>query len=285
MRNLSPLRSPLRSPSRAHAQKMKTDIPKSITTPDSVKTRIGTLKLFDGFPDDATVQKVYDNLDFQRGVQAFLTAMPGASVYALREGFKSQGADNQTVLIMETLMDSKSLFLTANSETVYSLMWLDGPLVLETPPNVLGLIDDHWFNYVCDVGNAGPDQGKGGKFLLLPPGYQGEVPEGYFVFRTKTFGNVFFWRSFLVNGDPKPAVEETKKFTKVYPLANVKNPPAMKFINVSGKAFNTIHANDVTFFEELNHLVQEEPTDALDPETLGLLASIGIEKGKPFAPA
>ena len=267
--------------------KMTTDIPAQIRTPDSVETRLGTLRFFDGFPDDATVEAIYDNLDFQRGVQAFLTAMPGASVYALREGFRSQGADNQTVLVMETLMDSKSLFLTPNSESVYNLMWLDlkgGPLVLETPPNVLGIIDDHWFNYVGDVGNAGPDRGKGGKFLLLPPGYEGEVPAGYFVFRSATFGNLFFWRGFLVNGDPRPAVENTRRFAKVYPLAQAANPPAMKFVDVSGVPFNTIHANDFSFFEEIDHLVQEEPAAALNPETLGLLAAIGIEKGKPFAP-
>lgn len=267
--------------------KMTTDIPPQITTPDSVETRLGTLKFFDGFPDDATISKVYDNLDFSRGVQAFLNAMPGASVYAAREGMRSQGADNQTVLVMETLMDSKSLFLTPNSETVYSMMWLDlkdGPLVIETPPNVLGIIDDHWFNYVGDVGNAGPDKGKGGKYLLLPPGYTGDVPKDYFVFRSATFGNIFFWRGFLVNGDTRPAVESTRQFAKVYPLAKAGNPPPMKFINVSGKAFNTIHANDFSFFEEVNHIVQEEPNAALNPETLGLLAAIGIEKGKPFAP-
>jgi hypothetical protein len=268
--------------------RMTTDVPPAITTPDNVETRLGKLHFFDGFPDDATVEKVYDNLDFERGVQAFLTALPGASVYALREGFRSQGAtDNQTVLITESLMDSKSLFLTANSESVYNAMWLDlrdGPLVIETPPNVLGIINDFWFHYVGDVGNAGPDRGKGGKFLLLPPGYAGEVPEGYSAMRSKTYGNAFIWRGFLVNGTTKPAVEATKKFAKVYLLAQEKNPPPMKFINFSGKVFNTIHANDFTFFEEVNHVVQEEPNDALDPETLGVLASIGIEKGKPFVP-
>jgi hypothetical protein len=272
----------------APKMKMTTDIPTAITTPDKVETRLGTLHFFDGFPDDATVEKVYDNLDFQRGVQAFLTALPGASLYAMREGLRSAGAtDNQTVLSTETLLDSKTLLLTANTETVYNFMWLDlkdGPLAIETPPNVLGLIDDFWFHYVGDLGNAGPDRGKGGKFLLLPPGYTGEVPEGYFVFRSKTFGNWFGWRGFAVNGDTNPAVEITKKLAKVYPLAQAKNPPPMKFINISGKAFNTIHANDFTFFAEVNHVVQEEPKDALDPETLGVLASIGIEKGKPFAP-
>jgi hypothetical protein len=273
----------------APKMKMTTDIPPAITTPDTVETRLGTLRFTDGFPDDASVAKLYDNLDFQRGVQAFLNTIQGASLYAVREGYRSQGAtNNQTVLITETFMDSKLLFLTPSTESVYNLMWLDlkdGPLVIEMPPGIVGIIDDFWFNYVGDLGFAGPDRGKGGKFLLLPPGYTGEVPAGYFVMRSKTYGNGFFWCGAAVNGDPKPAVEASKKFAKVYLLAQAKNPPPMRFINVSGKAFNTVPANDFTFFEQVNGVVQEEPNDALDPLTLGLLASIGIEKGRAFAPA
>jgi hypothetical protein len=272
----------------APKMKMTTDIPASITTPDSVETRIGTLEFFDGFPDDATTQTVYDNLDFMRGVQAFLNAVPGASAEGFRTGWASQGADNnQTLLIMENLMDSKSLFLTPNTESIYSMAWLDtseGPLVIETPPNVLGIIDDHWFKYVGDFGNAGPDKGKGGKYLLLSPGYEGEVPEGYFVLRSPTYGNLMFFRGFLENGSTKTAVANSKKYFKVYSLADAKNPPPMKFINVSGREFNTIHANDFQFYEEIDAIVQYEPNEALNPETLGLLASIGIEKGKKFAP-
>lgn len=110
------------------------------------------------------------------------------------------------------------------------------------------------------------------------------MPEGYFVLRSATYGNIFFWRGFLVDGDPKPAVENTKRFARVYALAQAKNPPPMKFVNVSGRSFNTIHANDFTFYEEVNRIVQEEPNAAQNPETLGLLASIGIEKGKTFEP-
>src|SRR5262245_12539139 len=269
------------------AMKMTTPIPASITTADTVASTIGTLRFFDGVPDEATTQLVYDNLDRQRGVEAFLTAMPGASADAIRQGLTSQGADNQTVLVFEHLMDSKSLFLTGNSETVDSVMWLDvknGPLVLETPPNVLGMIDDHWFKYVGDVGNAGPDKGKGGKYLLVGPGYTGQIPAGYHVFRTPTYGNVYFWRGFVENGSTETAVSNGRKFAKVYPLSAAANPPPMKFVNVSGKTFNTIHANDITFYEEINELVQAEPYEALNPETLGALAAIGIEKGKPFAP-
>ena len=152
--------------------KMATDIPASILTPDSFETRLGTLKFFDGLPDEATVRAVYDNLDFQRGVQAFLTTLPAASMHAMRKGHRTFGPDSQTVLIVESLVDSHSLILTANSETVYNTVWLDtkdGPLVIEVPPHVLGMFNDFWGRYVADVGRAGPDRGKGGKYLLLPP--------------------------------------------------------------------------------------------------------------------
>ena len=267
--------------------KMTTDIPASITTPDVVETSLGTLRFFDGFPDEATVQKVYDNLDLQRGVQAFLTNLPAASAYALRTGVRTFGSDNQTVLISESLMDSRSLFLTANTETIYSVTWLntqDGPVVFELPAGVLGMIDDFWFRFVSDVGLPGPDQGQGGKYLLLPPGYSGDVPEGYFVIRSGTYGNFFFFRIFSVDGDVSKGIEQTKKTYRAYPLESAANPPAMNFVDISGKYITTIHSNDFTFFEELNHVIQEEPLDAVDPEIRGLLAAIGIQKGRPFAP-
>jgi hypothetical protein len=267
--------------------KMTTDIPPDITTPDTVESRIGTLKLLDGFPDDATTQKVYDNLDFQRGVQAFLDAMPGAAVTAFRPALRELGGVDGNVIIFEELMDSKALWLTANTTVVYYMSWLDtknGPIVVETPPDTLGLVDDHWFRYVNDFGNAGPDKGKGGKFLYLPPDYNGQVPEGYFVMRPATYGLWLAGRGFLVDGDPKPAVASIKKHLRIYPLAQAANPPVTKFNNLSGVPHNTVGANTFQFYEDVNNIVQEEPAAALDPETLGILAAIGIEKGKPFAP-
>src|SRR5215469_3388080 len=269
------------------AQEYKTDIPSAIVTPDSVDTRLGTLKFKDGFPDDATVQKVYDNLDFQRGVQAFLTAMPAASLVAMRKGIRGFGPDNQTAIIFDTLMDSRSLFLTPNTESIYTTAWIDlknGPIVIESPPNTLGVVDDFWFRYVADLGNAGPDKGQGGKFLFLPPDYIGPVPDGYNVYKSPTFGNWFITRGFQVNGDPKPGADSIRAHLRIYPLTQAANPPATNFIDVSGKAFNTIHAMDFSYFDEVNQVIQEEPNTAMDPETLGLLASIGIEHRKPFAP-
>jgi hypothetical protein len=153
--------------------KYETPIPPGIAAPEQVEMRLGSLRFVDCFPDKATAEKVYDNLDFQRGVQAYLAALPAVSVEAFRASYAEFGPVNQTVLISEQLLDARSLFLTANTTTPYTVLYLDttdGPLVLEIPPEVLGPIDDAWFRWVSGVGITGPDKGKGGKYLLLPPG-------------------------------------------------------------------------------------------------------------------
>lgn len=274
-------------PTNAQQYKMQTPIPPGIASPDKVETRLGTLKFFDGFPDKAAVEKLYDNLDFQRAVQAYLLALPAVNMAGLREGLLQVGPANSTIPTFETLMDARSLFLTANANVAYTWIWInlhDGPLVAEVPPMVLGMIDDFWFRYVTDIGVVGPDKGKGGKYLLLPPGYKGEVPEGYLVVRVPTYESILVWRNFAVNGDMAPAIESLKKLTRIYPLSKAANPPSNTFVNVSGRAFNTVAPADNKVWEYLNQVVQSEPTESLDPVTLGYFASIGIEKGKPFAP-
>ena len=177
--------------------------------------------------------------------------------------------------------------VTANDNTIYSFVWLDtrkGPLVVEIPPKILGLIDDFWYRWVADVGITGADKGKGGKYLVLPPGYKGAVPNGYFVVRPSTYGNWMPFRSFLVDGSPKPGVDSVKKTLKIYPLSDAAKPPAMKFVNASGIPSNFVFPNDDSFWTLLNTVVQEEPSEGSDPTTLGLFASIGIVKGKPFTP-
>jgi hypothetical protein len=268
--------------------KYSTPMPPGVASPDKVETRLGTLNFFDGFPDKASAEKLYDNLDFQRAVQAFLLGMPAVSQAANRDAFRTLGPPNSVVPIFEHLLDSRGLVLTGNDNTVYSWTWLDlskGPVVLEVPPKVLGTANDMWQRWVTDVGITGPDKGQGGKYLFLPPGYEGQVPEGYFVVHSPTFGLWIPWRSFLVDGNPAPGVELVKKFTKIYPLAEAGNPVAApKFVDMSGKPFNTVFPTDYRFWELLNEVVKEEPTESLDPVTLGFFQSIGIQKGKPFAP-
>ncbi|BEQ15155.1 DUF1254 domain-containing protein [Desulfoferula mesophila] len=259
-----------------------------IAIPDKVETRLGTLHFFDGFPDEATAKKLWDNLDFQRAVQAYLLAIPAVSQAADRNACLTLGPVNRTVPIWEQLVDSRTTGLTFNDNTVYSWAWInlkDGPLVLELPPKVLGAVQDMWFRWVVDLGLTGPDKGKGGKYLLLPPGYKGEIPPGYYVVKSPTFNAWIPWRSFLVNGDPKPGVDMVKKYTKIYPLADAAKPaPKLNYVDISGKPFNIVNPADYRFWELLNQVVQEEPAESLDQIRMGYFAAVGIQKGKPFAP-
>jgi hypothetical protein len=286
---LSPaLAQPLVGPPADPNVKFSTPLPPGVYSPDKVETRLGTLNFQDGFPDKATADKLWDSLDFQRAVQAYLLALPPVNQAANRNAIRELGPVNGTVPIFEQLLDSRSVFLTANDNTPYSWVWIDlskGPLVVEVPPKVLGTVNDMWYRWVVDVGITGPDKGRGGKYVFLPPGYKGQAPAGYTVVRPRTLSNWIVWRSFLVDGDPKPGVELVKKFTRIYPLADAgKAVPAPKFVDLSQKPFNTVAPGDFRVWELLNQVVQEEPSDSLDPVSLGLFSAIGIRKGKPFAP-
>ena len=162
---------------------------KRIQTPDNVNTSIGTLKFIDGAPLPETATKVYDYLDTMRGVDVFLKGIPGASIQALMDGPRVIGMKKSNqVIIFDKLMNSQPYFLTGNTSTMYVFSTLDlkvdGPTVLELPPGMLGAFNDAWFRYIQDIGPFGPDKGKGGKFLVLPPGYKGNTPKGYYVVKS-----------------------------------------------------------------------------------------------------
>ncbi|MFZ0243007.1 MAG: DUF1254 domain-containing protein [Desulfobacterales bacterium] len=259
----------------------------SISMPDRVDTPIGELKFFDGVPTDATIDTVYDNLDRIRAVEAYLDNQGAASLYAMRKGNAGIGATSNKVSITEQLLKPESLYLTGNTSTLYALTYLDlkvdGALVVELPPGMLGFLDDAWFRYIENMGLPGPDKGKGGKYLLLPPGHTGAVPEGYFVVKMPTYHNMMFLRGSIAKG-LAPAVENIKSGLKIYPLSKAGNPPATEFVNISGQSYNKVVTRGLSFYEGLNQVVQEEPIDAIGPEMRGTLAAIGIVKGQPFKP-
>jgi hypothetical protein len=293
------------------------EIPPSINTPDKVESSIGTLEYKDGAPSKETVAKAYDYLDLMHGVEAFVNAYQGASVAAIFKGSAEAGVPNNTALIFSELMDAKSLFLTANADTIYFFVNLDatkGPMVVETPPLTLGVVDDMWFQWVTDFGLPGPDRGEGGKYLFVPPGYKGDLPGGgYFVEKMRTTRATVLGRAFLEKNDPKPVVARIKNTLKIYPYlpggygtsigsalegkvtlarmpdhkmdwAFLRPEEPAKFMEGTGKVMNTVPPNDYSYFELINDLVQKEPVGALDPEIMGSLAAIGIVKGKPFNP-
>ncbi len=283
----------------------------SISAPERLDSRLGTLEFVDGVPSRETSELVYDHLDFVHGLNAYLNGFPGASTQAVLKGLHEAGVEDNAILIFSELMGSESLFLTANADTVYFIGIVDltaGPMVIETPPQSLALFDDMWFQWIVDFGLPGPDRGEGGRFLLVPPGYDGSLPDsGVHVRHSRTTRAILLGRSFINENpgqDPAPTVELIKSTIKLYPYAQGgfgtsigtllegrvhSDPPAdipeTKFVEGSGLAFNTIPPSDFGFFELLNELVQAEPADSnTNIELMGDLAAIGIVKGKPFEP-
>jgi hypothetical protein len=271
----------------AFAQVTPTELD-AISIPDKVETSIGTLEFFDGVPRDATIATVYDNLDRMRGMEVFLDNVGAVSMYSVRKGLADAGARGANrIALFEQLMNSQTLVVTANTSTLYAYTYTDlakdGPTVIEVPPGMLGFLNDAWQRFAGNMGVTGPDKGKGGKYLVVPPGYTGDVPDGYFLLKPSTNRNFMFLRGSIKNG-LKPAVENIKTRLKVYPLKDAASPAETEFVNVSNKAFNTVFPSDFTYFENLNEVVQEEPIDAINPEVRGAIAALGIVKGKPFAP-
>jgi len=294
--------------------KFKTDVPTEILTPNHVDSRIGELEFYDGMPTDATLEKVYENLDFMRGVDVFLNFIPATSIEGMRLGMVELGIDNYNkVVVMEKLMDAKSLFLTGNASTVYASAILDlerdGPTVVEVPAGAgPGTVNDAFFRFVVDMGAPGPDAKKGGMYIILPPDYEGELKptlndmqyrdkdrrvdvmvgganKKVWIAQSTSYINWLILRGFLVDGKPDAATKMWHEGLKIYPLKDASNPLKMEFINGSGVVFNTIHANNYNFYEELSNVLQKEPISFIDPELRGQAAAIGIIKGKPFEPS
>jgi hypothetical protein len=263
---------------------------KQIMTPDTVETRIGTLSFENGYPSEETARKLFDEMDYQRAVQAYLWAYPAVSFESIRIGCKRDlGADLNDFVIADNYADPKAVWLTANDTTIYSLTNVDlgksGPLVVEVPPGALvGIIDDFWQRSLTDVGMPGPDAGKGGKFILLPPGYKDDVPKtGYYVVQATMNNNNIMVRGIVQNNDKDAAVANVKKF-KVYPLSESSNPKPNKFVSMSGKDSNTIPPKGMEFWERLSAVINNNPVHERDLFFLGVLKPLGMEKGKAFKP-
>jgi len=263
------------------AQEYKAKVPQELITADKVQTKyLGELNYVDAFPTDATIEKAYDFLDTSRAVEMFLNGAQASSMYAMLNGHVKLGFKaNHTVGITEDLMNARSLWLTPQTTTPYVHAEIDvknGPVVFEISTPAMGLLDDAFFRYVGDIV-------KNGKYLVVGPEYNGGIPDGYTVLNTKTYRHWLLLR-IVQPGDRKEAIQAFKDGFKIYPLSDVKNPTPTEFVNLSNKQYNTVHASDVTIYDELNEIIQYEPEDAWDPELTGLAGSIGIKKGKEFKP-
>ncbi len=261
---------------------------KAASIPDKVQTAAGELKFFDGVPIGDTNDLVYDYLDRARALGVYLDNVGAVSIYSVLLGMAQQGADAPNkIAIWEQLMDSRTPVITSNTSTMYAYaptdLANDGPTVIEIPPGMLGFLDDAWQRFVGNMGVTGPDKGKGGKYLVLPPGYDGEIPDGYFLLKPPTNRNFLFLRGSIKDG-LKAAADNFKAGLRIYPLKDKANPAPTQFINMSGRSFSTIFPSTLEYFEILNTIVQGEPIDAVGPEVRGYMAAIGIVKGQPFNP-
>jgi hypothetical protein len=258
--------------------------------PSSIETKFGTLEFTGGaYPTRETVARVYDELDLQRATQLYLDLYPALSLHAiLLSQVRDYGQRSSSdILVYADRMNSTPLWLTGNTESIYALMTLDlkadGPMVIEAPPGVMGPIDNAYFQFVVDFGATGPDKGQGGKYLILPPDYDGEIPDGYFVVQSRGYRHWAMMRANIdLIGTGERALAWYRDKLKAYPLAT--GPREGRHINISGMPGNALVPEDAGAFQWLHEIVSYEPADLFNREQLGRLASIGIEKGKPFAP-
>jgi hypothetical protein len=256
----------------------------------TIDTRIGTLNFENGFPSEETTRKLFDEMDYQRAVQAFLWAYPAVSFESIRIATKRDlGADLNDMIIADNYADPKGLWLTANDTTIYALTNVDlgksGPIVVEIPPGaIVGIIDDFWQRSIADVGLPGPDGPKGGKFLLLPPGFRGDAPQsGYHVLQGTMNNYNVMVRGIVQSGDKDAAVQNVKR-VKVYPLSESVSPQPNRFVSMSGVVMDTTPPKGMAFWECLSAFINNNPVQARDLFYMGMLKPLGIQKGKAFTP-
>ena len=229
---------------------------------------------------------------YQRAFEAVMWAVPAVAIHGFSKGIESLGLKPNDIVAFSKPATARAELLTANNQIPYVTAFTDlrkGPVVLEVPPateeaSLYGQIVDAWQVTVADVGPSGADKGKGGKYLLLPAGYDQEVPTGYIPLQTGSMRVYFAFRS--VPG-PKGSLEQSAAYVrklKLYPLADAANPPATRFLDPGTQRFPTLPHYDESHFKDIHDIVSVEPVRPRDKVMMGMLASIGIEPGKPFNP-
>jgi hypothetical protein len=255
---------------------------------------------YEGRPTEKSAAVLMDELLFQRASQIYLWAMPIINTMGMKDGSeKLFGAGYNVLPIWKERLNAKTQILTPNSDVLYALSYVDlgkdGPLVLEAAPKLQAILLDFWqrpiqgpvirgHDYKGDVGFFGPDKGEGGKFLLLPPGYQGVVPEGYFPYRSKTNNVFIFLRSFYQDPKDLGSAVKTLQSTRVYPLGKEDETKKMIYPDASGVPGNMLPGKDASVFDQIKQLVDSETPNLFSSDWMGMLAAIGLEKDKPFKP-
>ncbi|HEY4202075.1 MAG TPA: DUF1254 domain-containing protein [Devosiaceae bacterium] len=229
----------------------------------------------------------------RRGVEAVIWGIPLVSVYAMRRAFFAMGARYGDILYLSRPATWKFQTTTPNASSLYvyfNFNLQDGPVVVDVPAatgaGLFGSIVDAWEVPLADVGPQGEDGGKGGKFLLLPPGFGGAVPAGYLPLPSHTHNGYALLRAIPVTSGPADtarAIELVRRIA-VYPLAEAFAPPEHKHIDIADEFFDGLVGFDESFYECMAHMVNEEPVQTRDFVAMAQLRSLGIIRGQPFDP-
>jgi hypothetical protein len=228
----------------------------------------------------------------QRGIEAVTWAIPAVSMLRFRDAYFSLGGDYNTVYYLTKPPTAQTEALTANNQTPYATVLMstkDGPVVLDIPAasertTIFGSAIDIWQEPVADIGPAGTDEGKGGRYLFLPPGYKDKAPDGFFVVPMDTYGIFVALRCIPLGDASFSEASEYSKRIRAYPLSQADNPPAGEYIDISGKHLPTLPVFDLSYFADISRLLEQEPLLERDKAMAGMLASIGLQKGKAFRP-
>ncbi len=242
----------------------------------------------EAYPTEESINVLYDEMIFQRATQSIMWSMPAMTLWYMKKGSEAQFGEGSNILpIWKDKLNSKTLVSTPNSDVIYAMGYIDlqkdGPTVVEVPPLLQGILDDFWHRPLTDVGFVGPDKGKGGKYLILPPGYEGSIPEGYYTFTSRTYNVFVFWRAFINDGDTSEPVALMEQ-TKIYPLSKKDNQPEMEFPNGTGQTADMLYPQDYSYFEGLAEFINTEYVGPEDWAMRGMVASLGIKKGTEFNP-
>jgi hypothetical protein len=244
---------------------------------------------------EISVDQLDERTVHRRAIEAVVWGMPAVNAQLMFDAAKNCGSDYNQVVFWSRPVTWKNQTLTPNPSTIYFFPIYNtkdaGPMVLEIPPadkenSITGSVDDGWQTAPEDVGPAGVDKGKGGKYLILPPGYKEKVPDGYIPLPSSTFSGFALLRSNLKSGsdaDIAQAVAYGKR-VKFYPLSQGSNPPETKFVDAIDVVFDSTIPYDLRFLETLDRFMQREPWLDRDRVMIDFLKTIGIEKGKPFNP-
>ena len=254
-----------------------------------------------GYPTRDGITALQDELFYQRAVQVYIWALPALNLMAMKEGAEKKfGAGYNVLAIWKDRLNAKTLITTPNADVIYGLGFLDlakdGPMVIEVPPQLQGILDDLFQRPICsigqiegrqwcgDVGLPGPDHGKGAKYVVVPPDYKGQLPAGYLPFRSRSYTVMVFLRAFFK--DPKQLAEPVALMEKarIYPLGKEATAKKMEFPNASNVPVDMLYPKDGTAFDMLSRIVEHEYVDPQDMEMRGMAAALGIAKGAPFKP-